>query len=90
MKFRSSATVPRLYRIKFGRDIFKDLDKLEKSYKGKQKEDAELQIEDLQIFLNVAYMSQCPQCRIDFSEGRLSLWEGSILPSRESTMTSSR
>ena len=31
VKFRSSATVPRLYRIKFGRDIFKDLAKLEKS-----------------------------------------------------------
>ena len=25
VKFRSSASVPRLYRIKFGRDIFKDL-----------------------------------------------------------------
>ena len=30
--FRSSATVPRLYRAKFKRDIFKDLSKLEKSY----------------------------------------------------------
>ena len=30
VKFRSSATVPRLYRIKFKRDIFKDLAKLEK------------------------------------------------------------
>ena len=26
--FRSSATIPRLYRIKFKRDIFKDLSKL--------------------------------------------------------------
>lgn len=33
--FRSSATIPRLYRAKFKRDIFKDLSKLEKSYKGK-------------------------------------------------------
>ena len=31
--FRSSASVPRIYRIKFGRDIFKDINKLEKSYK---------------------------------------------------------
>ena len=31
VKFRSSASVPRLYRIKFKRDIFKDLSKLEKS-----------------------------------------------------------
>jgi hypothetical protein len=33
--FRSSATVPRLYRAKLKRDIFKDLSKLEKSYKEK-------------------------------------------------------
>ena len=32
--FRSSATIPRLYRIKFKRDIFKDLSKLEQSYKS--------------------------------------------------------
>ena len=32
--FRSSATIPRLYRAKFKRDIFKDLSKLEKSYTG--------------------------------------------------------
>ena len=56
VKFRSSASVPRLYRIKFGRDIFKDLAKLEKSYKGNQKDGDELQIEDLEIFENVAYI----------------------------------
>ena len=39
--FRSSATIPRLYRLKFGRDIFKDLAKLEKSYKGKANEGAD-------------------------------------------------
>ena len=56
VRFRSSATVPRLYRIKFKRDIFKDLSKLEKSYKGKTQEGEELQIEDLEIFENVAYI----------------------------------
>jgi len=56
VKFRSSATVPRLYRIKFKRDIFKDLAKLERSYKGKTEEGEELQIEDLEIFENVAYI----------------------------------
>ena len=35
VRFRSSAAIPRLYRIKFKRDIFKDLSKLEASYKGK-------------------------------------------------------
>lgn len=54
--FRSSATIPRLYRAKFRRDIFKDLMKLEDSYKGKTEGDGELQIEDLEIFENVAYI----------------------------------
>ena len=53
--FRSSATIPRLYRAKFKRDIFKDLARLEKSYSGKQNS-AEFQIEDLEIFENVAYV----------------------------------
>ena len=57
VKFRSSASVPRLYRIKFGRDIFKDLSKLEKSYKEKADEDgSSMEIEDLEIFENVAYI----------------------------------
>ena len=54
--FRSSATIPRLYRIKFKRDIFKDLSKLEKSYKGKTEEGGSYEIEDLEIFENVAYI----------------------------------
>ncbi len=57
VKFRSSASVPRLYRIKFGRDIFKDLSRLEKSYKDKASEDGStMEIEDLEIFENVAYI----------------------------------
>ena len=47
--FRSSATVPRLYRAKFKRDIFKDLSKLEKSYSKRKKGEEELQIDDLEI-----------------------------------------
>ena len=54
--FRSSATIPRLYRAKFKRDIFQDLSKLEKSYNKKAKEGDDLQIEDLEIFENVAYV----------------------------------
>lgn len=54
--FRSSATVPRLYRAKFKRDIFKDLGKLEKSFSQKTDEGTKLQIDDLEIFENVAYI----------------------------------
>ena len=32
--FKSSAAIPRMYRVKFGRDIFKDLSKLEQAYKA--------------------------------------------------------
>lgn len=51
--FRSSATIPRLYRLKFKRDIFKDLAKLEKSYQG---DGSTFEVDDLEIFENVAYI----------------------------------
>ena len=50
VRFRSSAAIPRLYRIKFKRDIFKDLTKLEKSYKGKTDDGEEMQIEDTTVW----------------------------------------
>ena len=56
VRFRSSAAIPRLYRIKFKRDIFKDLSRLEQSYKGKNNDGKEFQIDDLEIFENVAYI----------------------------------
>ena len=56
VKFRSSATVPRLYRIKFKRDIFKDLAKREKAYSKKAKDGEDIEIDDLEIFENVAYI----------------------------------
>ena len=57
VKFRSSASMPRLYRIKFWRDIFKNLSRLEKSYKDKDGEGASaMEIENLEIFENVAYI----------------------------------
>ena len=55
--FKSSAAIPRMYRVKFGRDIFKDLSKLEQAYKANVgKESSSMQIEDLEIFENVAYI----------------------------------
>ena len=57
VNFRSSASVPRLYRAKFGRDSVKDLSKLEKAYRDKGSEEASaMEIEDLEIFENVAYI----------------------------------
>lgn len=55
--FKSSATVPRLYRTKFKRDIFKDLDKLRTSFAQQDGQGgSSIPIEDLEIFENVAYI----------------------------------
>ena len=54
--FRSSATVPRLYRAKFKRDIFRDLSRLEKSFKANAEDGDEFAIDDLEIFENLAYI----------------------------------
>lgn len=54
--FQSSAAIPRLYRAKFKRDIFKDLTRLENSYKDRTDGVSELEIEDLEVFENVAYI----------------------------------
>ena len=57
VKFRSSAAVPRLYRVKFKRDIFRDIAKLEKNFSEKGNEELSiLDIDDLEIFENVAYI----------------------------------
>ncbi|MCD8048332.1 MAG: hypothetical protein LUG52_09560 [Clostridia bacterium] len=54
--FRASAAVPRLYRIRFGRDIYRDLRQLEKSV-GESSEDAsELDVFSLELFENIAFI----------------------------------
>lgn len=58
VRFKSSAAVPRLYRTRFGRDIFKDLGQLEKSFNAasKKKGGSTLDIGDLEVFENIAYI----------------------------------
>ncbi len=53
--FKASATVPRLYRLKFGRDIFSDIDKLIEATQDGNAEASALTIESLTIFEDVAY-----------------------------------
>ena len=62
-QFKSSAAVPRMYRLKFGRDIFVDMTKLKKQIdiqKKLQKETGEenssLPIESLEMFENIAFL----------------------------------
>ena len=55
-KFRASAAVPRMYRIKFGRDIYKDLRQLEKAV-GEGDEDASnLDMFSLEMFEYLAWV----------------------------------
>ena len=54
--FKASAAVPRLYRLKFGRDIYKDFSALQKSVSEGDEENSELSIESLEVFENIAYI----------------------------------
>ena len=54
--FKASAAIPRIYRVKFNRDIYKDLAELEKAT-SKGKEDASnLDMFSLEMFENIAYV----------------------------------
>lgn len=62
--FRSSAAIPRMYRLKFGRDIFVDMQRLQKQVVLQEKikkesgEDVEssLPIDSLEMFENIAFL----------------------------------
>jgi len=54
--FRASAAVPRLYRIKFGRDIYKDLRALEKGVGDGNEESSDLDLFSLELFENIAWV----------------------------------
>ena len=54
--FRASAAIPRIYRIKFGRDIYKDLRELSKSLEGQNPENSSLDSFSLEMFENIAFV----------------------------------
>ena len=55
--FKASAAIPRIYRAKFGRDIFRDLVRLKKAVpEGGNEKGSDIQIDDLEMFENVAYI----------------------------------
>ena len=60
VEFKASAAVPRIYRLKFHRDLFIDLQKVAKSVetkgKKKDKQESEIPLEDLEMFENIAYV----------------------------------
>ncbi len=54
--FKASAAIPRLYRVKYGRDIFKDLMALEKALNENKEENSCLDVFSLETFENIAYL----------------------------------
>lgn len=54
--FKASATIPRIYRIKFHRDIYKDLDALGKAVGNGDEGSSHLDMFSLEMFENIAYI----------------------------------
>ena len=54
--FKASATIQRIYRIKFNRDIYKDLRSLEKAVGEGDEENSNLDLFSLEMFENIAYV----------------------------------
>ena len=56
VKFRASAAIPRIYRMRFHRDIYKDLSLLEKSISKEDEGDSNLDLFSLEMFENISYI----------------------------------
>lgn len=54
--FKASAAIPHLYRIKFQRDIYKDLSLLQKNLKNGDEENSSLDMVSLELFENIAFI----------------------------------
>ena len=55
IKLKSSAALPRIYRFKFGRDLFSDFYKIQKDAK-KEDDQSVLPASLMEIFENIAYL----------------------------------
>lgn len=56
VSFKASAAIPRIYRMKFNRDIYKDLQALEKSLGNNDEKESRLDLFSLEMFENIAYV----------------------------------
>ena len=54
--FKASAAIPRIYRLKFQRDIYKDIALLEKSIDDSDPENSNLDTFSLEMFENIAFI----------------------------------
>ena len=56
VKFRASAAIPRIYRMRFHRDIYRDLAALEKSLGNQNEGSSNLDLFSLEMFENIAFI----------------------------------
>ena len=56
VSFKASAAIPRIYRMKFQRDIYKDLKALEKSIGDNSEDSSNLDMFSLEMFENIAFV----------------------------------
>ena len=54
--YKASAAIPRIYRLKFQRDIYKDLKLLEKSIGEEDENSSNLDLFSLEMFENIAFV----------------------------------
>ena len=54
--FKASAAIPRIYRLKFQRDIYKDISQLEKSVSASEEGNSTLDTFSLEMFENIAFI----------------------------------
>jgi len=54
--FKASAAIPRIYRLKFQRDIYKDLRNLEQAMGNSDEGQSNLDLFSLEMFENIAYI----------------------------------
>lgn len=54
--FRATAAIPRLYRIKFGRDIMQDMRDIQQAVEKAQAGEEPIPVKLLEVFENVSYL----------------------------------
>ena len=74
--FKASAAIPRIYRIKFHRDIYKDLNALGKAVGNGDEDSSHLDMFSLEMFENIAYIMailsiRSCRCHELYGDGRM-------------------
>ena len=54
--FRASAAIPRMYRIRFRRDIYQDMAQLTRGVDANDPNKSEIALDNLEMFENIAYL----------------------------------